>query len=189
MATASNGSDVPPGQELAVLGGGCFWCLEACYQQLKGVSKVVSGYAGGHVDNPTYQQVCGKQTGHAEVVAITFDPKVITFKDLLDVFFTIHDPTTPNRQGADVGPQYRSIIMYTSEQQKETAKQAMEEVNKEGLYPNPVVTELVPLEKLWAGEDYHQNYYKLNPNQGYCRAVVAPKVSKFRSKYMSKLMA
>lgn len=173
---------------MAILGGGCFWCLEACYQQLKGVSSVVSGYAGGHVDNPTYQQVCGKQTGHAEVVAITFDPKEVSYKELLEVFFMIHDPTTPNRQGADVGPQYRSIIMYTNEQQKEIAQQVMAEVTKEQLYPSPLVTELEPLTKLWPAEDYHQNYYNLNPNQGYCRAVVAPKVSKFRSKYMSKLL-
>lgn len=177
------------GEELAVLGGGCFWCLEACYQQLKGVSKVVSGYAGGHVDNPTYEQVCGKQTGHAEVVAITYNPNIITFKDLLDVFFTLHDPTTPNRQGADVGPQYRSIILYTNEQQKQVAEQVIAEVTAEKLYPNPIVTEVVPLTKLWPGEQYHQNYYNDNPNQGYCRMVVGPKVAKFRSKYLSKLMA
>lgn len=176
-----------------MLGGGCFWCLEACYQQLKGVSSVVSGYAGGHVENPTYNQICGKGTGHAEVVAVTFDPSVITFRDLLDVFFTIHDPTTPNSQGADVGPQYRSIILYTSEEQKKVAEEAMAEVAQQGLYPNPLVTELLPLgsgaDRFWGGEDYHQNYYAENPRQGYCRAVVAPKVAKFRSKYMSKLLA
>jgi peptide-methionine (S)-S-oxide reductase len=177
------------GEELAVLGGGCFWCLEACYQQLKGVSKVISGYAGGPEQNPTYEQVCGKGTGHAEVVAITFNPSVITFKDLLDVFFTIHDPTTPNRQGADVGPQYRSIILYTNDTQKQTAQQAIAEANAEQLYPNPIVTEVVPLTKFWPGEAYHQNYYNDNPSQGYCRMVVGPKVAKFRSKYMAKLMA
>lgn len=178
----------PAGSEVAILGGGCFWCLEACYQQLKGVSKVVSGYAGGHVDNPTYEQVCGKGTGHAEVVAITYDPAVVTFKDLLEVFFTIHDPTTPNRQGNDVGPQYRSIILYTNEEQKQVAEEVMQQITSDKWYSAPLVTELVPLEKLWPGEKYHQNYYNDNPNQGYCRVVVAPKVAKFRSKFMAKLL-
>eukprot|EP00775_Hariotina_reticulata_P010670 gene10670-10829_t len=152
MAAAPEGITIPAGQAVAVLGGGCFWCLEACYQQLKGVSKVVSGYAGGHVDNPTYEQVCGKKTGHAEVIAITYDPASVSFKDLLEVFFTIHDPTTKDRQGNDAGPQYRSIILYTDEEQKKVAEEVMAEVTAEKLYPNPLVTELVPLTRFWPGE-------------------------------------
>jgi len=182
------GVDGPAGSEVAVLGGGCFWCLEACYQQLRGVSKVVSGYAGGHVDNPTYEQVCAKKTGHAEVVAVYYDPAVVTFKELLEIFFTIHDPTTPNRQGNDVGPQYRSIILYTSEDQKAVAEEVMAEVTNGKWYSDPLVTELVPLERLWNGEGYHQNYYNDNPNQGYCKVVVGPKVAKFRSKFFQKLV-
>ncbi len=173
--------------EIATLGGGCFWCLEAVYEQLKGVQKVVSGYAGGHVPNPTYEQVCTATTGHAEVVQITYDPAVITYQDLLDVFFTIHNPTTPNRQGADVGPQYRSVIFYHSPEQKAIAEQAIANVDATGVWNAPIVTEVAPLEKFYPAEDYHQGYFRANPNQGYCRVVIAPKVSKFRKEHLERL--
>ena len=177
------------GKEIATLAGGCFWCLEAVYDQLQGVTDVVSGYAGGHVPNPTYEQVCGKMTGHAEVVQITFDPDVVTFGDLLDVFFTIHDPTTLNRQGNDVGPQYRSAIFYHSEAQKQAAQEKIAQLEQEGLWDNPIVTEVTALDTFYPAEDYHQEYFANNPNQGYCRVVVAPKVAKFRKKYMERLKA
>lgn len=173
--------------EIATLGGGCFWCLEAVYDQLKGVQDVVSGYAGGHLDNPTYQQVCTGATGHAEVVQITFDPAVITYRDLLDVFFTIHDPTTLNRQGADVGPQYRSVIFYHSPEQKAIAEQTIREFDQAGLWSNPIVTQVAPFEKFYPAEDYHQEYFARNPQQGYCRVVIAPKVAKFRQKFFRRL--
>jgi len=173
--------------EVATLAGGCFWCLEAVYEQLQGVVSVVSGYAGGHVPNPTYEQVCGGRTGHAEVVQITYDPGTISYRELLEVFFTIHDPTTLNRQGADVGPQYRSAIFYHDEAQRETAEQVMEEIEKEGIWDDPIVTELAPLDAFYRAEDHHQEYYRRNPYQGYCRVVIAPKVAKFRKRYMDKL--
>lgn len=173
--------------ETTTLGGGCFWCLEAVYDQLNGVTDVVSGYAGGQVDNPTYKQVCSGTTGHAEVVQVTFDPNVITFDDILAVFFTIHDPTTLNRQGADVGTQYRSAIFYHSPEQKAAAEAAILRVNAEGLWPNPVVTQIAPLERFYPAEDYHQEYFENNPNAGYCRVVIAPKVAKFRKAYLEKL--
>ncbi|MDJ0755839.1 MAG: peptide-methionine (S)-S-oxide reductase MsrA [Ardenticatenaceae bacterium] len=175
--------------EVATLGGGCFWCLEAVYVELKGVQKVVSGYSGGHVPNPTYEQVCGKQTGHAEVVQVHYDPEEVSFKELLEVFFTIHDPTTPNRQGADVGPQYRSVIYYHDQDQKEVSEQVMAEVTAENIWGAPLVTELEPLDIFYPAEAYHQDYYARNPYQGYCRVVIAPKVAKFRQKYVSKLKA
>lgn len=175
--------------EMATLAGGCFWCLEAVYQQLKGVEKVVSGYAGGHVANPSYQAVCSGTTGHAEVVQITYNPDIVTYKDLLDVFFTIHDPTTLNRQGNDVGTQYRSAIYYHTPQQKQIAEQTIKDVTAEGVWDNPIVTEVEPLDVFYPAEDYHQNYYVDNPNQGYCRVVIAPKVAKFRQKYLAKLKA
>ncbi len=175
--------------QTATLAGGCFWCLEAVYQELKGVQKVVSGYAGGHVVNPTYEQVCGKQTGHAEVVQIDFDADVVTFSDLLDVFFTIHDPTTLNRQGNDVGPQYRSAIYFHDDEQKRLAEEKIAAITAEGLWPNPIVTEVTALDVFYPAEDYHQNYFKRNPFQGYCMAVVAPKVAKFRKLYTEKLKA
>lgn len=175
--------------KVATLGGGCFWCLEAVYVELKGIKKVVSGYAGGHVPNPTYEQVCGKQTGHAEVVQVHYDPAEVSFKELLEVFFTIHDPTTPNRQGADVGPQYRSVIYYHNEDQKEVSEQVMAEVTAENIWGAPLVTELEPLDIFYPAEAYHQDYYARNPYQGYCRVVIAPKVAKFRQKYVSKLKA
>jgi peptide-methionine (S)-S-oxide reductase len=176
-----------PEHETATLGGGCFWCLEAVYKDLKGVERVVSGYAGGQVLNPTYEQVCGGRTGHAEVVQITYDPAVVSYRDLLNVFFTIHDPTTKDRQGADVGPQYRSIILYHSPEQKADAERAIAEQREKGIWSAPIVTEVVPLEKFWPGEDYHQDYYERNPRQGYCQIVIAPKVAKFRKQYLERL--
>jgi peptide-methionine (S)-S-oxide reductase len=172
--------------ETATLGGGCFWCLEAVYKDLKGVERVVSGYAGGQVENPTYEQVCGGRTGHAEVVQITYDPKVVSYRDLLNVFFTIHDPTTKDRQGADIGPQYRSIILYHSPEQKAEAERAIAEQGK-GLWSAPIVTEVVPLGKFWPGEEYHQDYFERNPRQRYCQIVIAPKVAKFRKQYLERL--
>ncbi len=171
----------------ATLGGGCFWCLEAVYDQLKGVQEVTSGYSGGHVKNPTYEAVCDGTTGHAEVVQVKFDPKAISFREILEVFFTIHDPTTLNRQGGDVGTQYRSAIYYHSPQQKKTADEVMAWLAKEKVWRNPVVTELTPLKEFYAAEDYHQRYYERNPSAGYCRVVIAPKVSKFRQRFISKL--
>lgn len=173
--------------EIATLGGGCFWCLEAVYQQLTGVQGVVSGYAGGHVANPTYRAVCNETTGHAEVVQITYDPQVVTFKDLLNVFFTIHDPTTLNRQGNDVGTQYRSAIYTHSPEQKVIAEQAIAEAS--ALWDKPIVTEVTPIDVFYPGEDYHQNYFINNPSQGYCRAIIAPKVAKFRKQYLTQLKA
>lgn len=174
-------------REVATLAGGCFWCLEAVYNQLRGVLSVESGYAGGHIPNPTYQQVCMGSTGHAEVVQITFDPSVITFRDLLEVFFTIHDPTTLNRQGADVGTQYRSAIFYHTPEQKETADQIIAEMNAEKVWDAPIVTEVAPVEDFYKAEDYHQEYYQNNSSQPYCQVVIAPKVAKFRQKYFEKL--
>jgi peptide-methionine (S)-S-oxide reductase len=173
--------------EKTTLGGGCFWCLEAVYDELKGVTDVVSGYSGGHVPNPSYEQVCSKNTGHAEVVQVTYDPDVVSFADLLDVFFTIHDPTTLNRQGADVGPQYRSAIYYHSPEQKATAEAKIAEYNGLNLWPDPIVTEVTPLDIFYPAEDYHQEYYARNPHQGYCMMVIAPKVGKFRKKYFEQL--
>lgn len=170
----------PPATALATLGGGCFWCVEAQYKMLPGVLKVVSGYAGGHVENPTYEQVCEKNTGHAEVVQIEFDPAKVTYKEIVDIFWDAHDPTTLNRQGNDVGPQYRSIILYHDEAQKKTAEESKAAAQKK--WKEPIVTEVVPLKKFYPAEDYHQNYAKENPYQGYVRAVVAPKVEKFKHK-------
>lgn len=167
--------------ELATLGGGCFWCLEACYLGLRGVSAVMSGYAGGHLDNPSYEAVCGKKTGHAEVVQISFDPAQISYEDLLRVFFTIHDPTTKDRQGHDVGPQYRSIILTHNDGQKAAAQKIIAEIAAEGIWRDHIVTELVPLTKFWPAEDYHQDYFAKNPEAGYCRFVIAPKVDKLKS--------
>ncbi|HEV2798990.1 MAG TPA: peptide-methionine (S)-S-oxide reductase MsrA [Pyrinomonadaceae bacterium] len=174
-------------EELATLAGGCFWCLEAVYADLRGVARVVSGYSGGHASNPTYREVCDGTTGHAEVVQITFDPQVVSYRELLEVFFTIHDPTTLNRQGGDVGTQYRSAIFYHTNAQRETAEQVIAELGAAGIWDAPIVTELVSFEIFYPAEDYHQEYFQNNPNQPYCRAVVAPKVSKFRQKYLEKL--
>lgn len=174
-------------KEQATLGGGCFWCLEAVYDQLKGVESVESGYSGGHVENPTYRQVCNKTTGHAEVVRVTFDNEVLSFAELLDVFFTIHDPTTLNRQGNDVGPQYRSAIFYHSDEQKATSEAKIAEFNAADIWDNDIVTEVAPLTNYYEAEDYHQEYFENNPNAGYCRVVVAPKVAKFRKKFTDRL--
>jgi peptide-methionine (S)-S-oxide reductase len=172
---------------LATFGGGCFWCLEAVFEQVKGVERVVSGYAAGQTDNPTYKQVCSETTGHAEVVQISFDPAVVSYRTLLDIFFTIHDPTTLNRQGNDRGTQYRSIILYHDEAQKKTAEEAMQAVAQSGEWSAPLVTELEPLQKFWPGEDYHQGYFRGNEYQPYCQFVVAPKVQKFRDKFAALL--
>jgi methionine-S-sulfoxide reductase len=173
--------------EVATLAGGCFWCLEAVYLELNGVQKVVSGYAGGKVLNPTYQQVCSGNTGHAEVVQITYDPAVVSYEDLLKVFFTIHDPTTLNRQGYDVGTQYRSAIFFHNAEQKAIAENIIGEISAAKIWDDPIVTEVTALDKFYAAEDYHQNYYANNPTQGYCRAVVAPKVVKFRKLFSESL--
>jgi peptide-methionine (S)-S-oxide reductase len=176
-----------PGMEVATLGGGCFWCLDAVFRDLRGVAQVHSGYAGGHVPNPTYEQVCGKQTGHAEVVQVAFDPKEISYADLLRVFFTIHDPTTKDRQGNDIGPQYRSVILYHSPEQQAVASAVMAEIAAAGVWGAPLVTELVPFDRYWPGEAEHQDYFTHNPWSGYCRVVVAPKVAKFRKLYADRL--
>ncbi len=177
-------------QEMATLAGGCFWCLEAVYDELRGISAVVSGYTGGHVENPTYQQVCGKGTGHAEAVRITFDPSIIRYEDLLNVFFTIHDPTQLNRQGNDVGPQYRSAIFYHDTQQKATAEAVIARITAEKLWGDqPVVTEVAPAETFYDAEDYHQSYYANNSMQPYCLVVVAPKVKKARKVFTEMLKA
>jgi peptide-methionine (S)-S-oxide reductase len=173
--------------EVATLGGGCFWCLDAAYQQLKGIQSVVSGYAGGTNANPTYKQVCSGTTGHAEVVQIRYDPSTISYRDLLDVFFTIHDPTTLNRQGADVGTQYRSVIFYHNEAQKAIAEQTIAELSERRIWDDPIVTELSPLPTFYTAEDYHQDYYRNNSLQPYCQFVVRPKVAKVRKEYMERL--
>jgi peptide-methionine (S)-S-oxide reductase len=173
--------------ELATLAGGCFWCLEAVFEQLKGVEKVESGYAGGQVPNPSYRQVCTGTTGHAEVVQLTFDPQTVTYRDLLGVFFTIHDPTTLNRQGADVGEQYRSAIFYHSPEQKAAAEQVIQEMTAAGVWSAPIVTELSPYSRFYKAEDYHQEYFRNNQAQPYCQVVIAPKVSKFRKQYFDRL--
>jgi peptide-methionine (S)-S-oxide reductase len=173
--------------EIATLAGGCFWCLEAVYDELKGVVDVVSGYSGGQAVNPSYEALCTGETGHAETVQVTFDPQVITFRELLEVFFTIHDPTTLNRRGADVGTQYRSAIFYHNPEQKATAEQVIHELELGKIWGKPVVTELVPFSVFYPAEAYHQEYFKRNPYQGYCTAVIAPKLAKFRNKYLEKL--
>ena len=173
--------------EMADLGGGCFWCLEAVYDELQGVQQVVSGYEGGHVQNPSYNAVCGGNTGHAEVVRVTFDPAVVSYEDILRVFFTIHDPTTLNRQGADAGTQYRSVIFYHDEAQKETAEKLMAELDAEGIWSNPIVTAVEPAQAFYPAEDYHQDYYANNSYQPYCQVVINPKLAKFRQKYGARL--
>ena len=176
-----------PQREVATLAGGCFWCLEAAFQDLRGVERVQSGYAGGRVANPSYEQVCTGTTGHAEVVQITFDPRVVSFDDLLHVFFTIHDPTTLNRQGADVGTQYRSAIYYHAPEQRAAAERVIAELQREHVWDDAIVTELKPLESFYPAEEYHRDYFRRNPNQGYCSAVIAPKVAKVRKLFLDKL--
>jgi peptide-methionine (S)-S-oxide reductase len=173
--------------QTATLAGGCFWCLEAVYDELKGVHSVESGYAGGHVDNPSYRAVCTGTTGHAEVVQIHFDPSVVSYRDLLNVFFTIHDPTTLNRQGADVGTQYRSAIFYHDEEQKKIAEEVIKDMNAQKIWDRPIVTEVTKFDKFYMAEDYHQEYFAKNPYQPYCQVVVAPKVGKFRKHFLEML--
>jgi len=169
--------------EIVTLAGGCFWCLEAVYEQMKGVTRVQSGYMGGSVERPTYQQVCGGRTGHAEVVQVEFDPEVIALGDLLDVFFSIHDPTTLNRQGNDIGTQYRSAIFYHNEEQRHIAEETIRKLEAEKAFPDPIVTEIQPAGAFWPAEDYHSEYFRRNGDQPYCTFVVAPKVAKFRKKF------
>lgn len=176
-------------EETIVLGGGCFWCIEAVLADLKGVEEIESGYAGGSVANPTYEQVCSGQTGHAEVVKVTFNPQIISLHDLLTIFFTLHDPTTLNRQGADVGEQYRSVIFYKDEKQRQVAEQVMTEIEAQAIWEDPLVTRLEPLEKFYPAEEYHQRYYARNASQGYCQIVIAPKVAKLRKLFNEKLQA
>ena len=185
-ATPSN-EGAAPAREVATLGGGCFWCLEAVFQELRGVEKVESGYSGGHVADPTYRQVCGGDTGHAEVVQITFDPSVISYRDLLDVFFALHNPTTRNRQGFDFGTQYRSVIFYHSPEQQRVAEEVIAQGNATGAWGRPAVTQVVPFEKFYRAEDYHQNYFRDNPEQRYCRWTIAPKVAKLRQHFADRL--
>jgi len=173
--------------EIATLGGGCFWCLEAVYNEVKGVTSVVSGYAGGAAKNPSYEAVCSGATGHAEVVQITFDPKEVAYRDLLEIFFTIHDPTTLNRQGHDVGTQYRSVIFCHDDTQKETATNVVTELDQAGLWRDPIVTQILPAPEFYPAENYHQRYFERNPGQGYCTMVVAPKVAKFRKQHLERL--
>jgi peptide-methionine (S)-S-oxide reductase len=175
------------GLEVATLGGGCFWCLEAVFEQVQGVEHVVSGYTGGKLPDPNYHLVCTGATGHAEVVQVTFDPAAISYRDLLDIFFAIHDPTTLNRQGADVGTQYRSAIFYHSPEQKRIAEERIAELNAAQIWRSPIVTEVVPVPKFYPAEDYHQGYFQNHPEQGYCQMVVAPKVAKLRQKFTEKL--
>ena len=173
--------------QTATLAGGCFWCLEAVYDEVKGVHSVESGYAGGHMDNPTYREVCNGNTGHAEVVQVHFDPNIVSYRDLLNVFFAIHDPTTLNRQGADVGTQYRSAIFYHDEEQKKVAEELLKDLNAQKIWDKPLVTEVSKLDKFYVAEAYHQEYYARNSYQPYCMAVVAPKVSKFRKHFLELL--
>ena len=173
--------------QTATLAGGCFWCLEAVYDEIKGVHGVESGYAGGYTENPTYREVCGGDTGHAEVVQVHFDPSVVSYRDLLNVFFAIHDPTTLNRQGADVGTQYRSAIFYHDDEQKKIAEQLIRDLNAQKIWDRPIVTEVTRLDKFYMAEDYHQEYFARNPYQPYCMAVVSPKVSKFRKHFIEML--
>ena len=176
-------------REVTTLAGGCFWCIEAVFRDLRGVESVVSGYSGGHVENPSYEEVCGKETGHAEVVQLTFDPSEVSFREILQVFFTVHDPTTLNRQGGDIGPQYRSAIFYHSDEQKRVAEEVIAEMHRDGVWSDPIVTEVAPFQNFFPAETYHTDYFANNPNQPYCQVVVAPKVAKFRKKFMDRLKA
>ncbi len=187
MTDGSNAGPAPA--EVATLAGGCFWCLDAAFRQLRGVQAVVSGYTGGRVPRPSYEAVCTGQTGHAEAVEIHFDPRVIAYRDLLEVFFTLHDPTTLNRQGADVGTQYRSAIFYHTPEQRQTAAAVIRDLSASGAWKAPIVTEVAPAGEFYAAEDYHQDYYAHNPSQGYCRVVVAPKLAKLRQKHLDKVRA
>jgi peptide-methionine (S)-S-oxide reductase len=183
----TNESIANAASELATLGGGCFWCLEAVFEQLRGVVNVESGYCGGSTPNPTYMQVCAGNTGHAEVVQITFDPRIISYREILEVFFAFHDPTTPNRQGADIGTQYRSVIFYHSSEQKQIAEAVIAEFNAAKMWNRAIVTEVLPFEVFYRAEGYHQGYFRANPDQPYCQSVVAPKVAKLRKHFLAKL--
>lgn len=174
-------------REVATLGGGCFWCLEAVFDDVEGVEKVVSGYSGGEKENPTYEEVCTGETGHAEVVQITFDPEVISYRELLGIFFDIHDPTTLNRQGADVGTQYRSVILYHSDEQRQVAEEVIGQLEASGRWSSPIVTQVEPFKAFYPAEDYHHRYFERNPLQPYCRMVIAPKVAKFRKAHAHRL--
>ncbi len=185
--TQTTSTQPPAGKEIATLGGGCFWCLEAVFDGLQGVESVESGYTGGKVANPTYKQVCSGDTDHAEVVRVTFDPKVISFREILEVFFAIHDPTTLNRQGNDAGTQYRSAMFYHSSEQKAVAERLIAELTAEKVFGDPIVTEVAPAQTFYVAEGYHQEYFANNSNQPYCQAVVAPKVAKFRKKFATKV--
>lgn len=176
-------------EQTITLGGGCFWCIEAVLRDLRGVNEVISGYAGGHVANPTYEQVCREDTGHAEVVQVHFDPDVIKLHDILTIFFTLHDPTTLNRQGNDVGEQYRSVVFYSTPEQREIAQKVMQEIADRGIWEDPLVTQLQPLETFYPAEDYHQRYFERNENQAYCQFIIAPKVAKLRKEFHDKLKA
>lgn len=173
--------------EVATLGSGCFWCTEAFFLRVKGIESVVSGYSGGKVKNPTYREVCSGLTGHAEVIQVKFDPALISYSEVLEIFWNTHDPTTLNKQGADEGTQYRSVVFYHSESQKQTAEDYKKQLDKSGAYKNPIVTEISPFTVFYPAEDYHQNYYALNPNQGYCQYVIRPKIEKFNKQYAAKL--
>ena len=174
-------------QELATFGGGCFWCIEAVFERLEGVSKVESGYAGGTKANPTYEDVCTGRTGHAEVIQVTFDPEVMSYRELIELFFAFHDPTTLNRQGPDSGTQYRSIILTSSDEQKQTVEAVIRELTEAKAFRDPIVTQVVPLEHFYAAEEYHQGFFRKNPNQGYCRAMIPPKLAKLRQKYAERM--
>ena len=176
-------------KEVATLGGGCFWCLEAVYQELRGVEKVESGYSGGDVPDPTYRAVCSGTTGHAEVVQVTFDPEMISYKDILEVYFSIHDPTTLNRQGADVGTQYRSVVYYHDDEQRRVAEAVISDLEAEGIWKDPIVTEVTPMDEFYIAEDYHQDYFRNNGYQPYCQVIIAPKVAKFRKQHLERLKA
>jgi peptide-methionine (S)-S-oxide reductase len=180
-------SQTAAGKEIATLGGGCFWCLEAVFDDLEGVEEVVSGYGGGSIADPTYRQVCSGTTGHAELVRVTFDPNVVSFKQILEVFFTIHDPTTLNRQGNDVGTQYRSVIFYHSPEQQAIARHTIAEIDQLKIWDGPIVTQLAPAPAFYPAEDYHQEYFRNNGEQPYCQIVIAPKVAKFRRKYLAQI--
>ena len=181
--------DASPATEVATLGGGCFWCLEAVFEELRGVQGVVSGYSGGAVPDPTYEQVCTGTTGHAEVVQVTFDPAVVSFREILEVYFSIHDPTTLNRQGADVGTQYRSVVFYHTPEQKRIAEEVIAELEEAGVWEDPIVTEVTPSSAFYDAENYHQEYFRRNQRQPYCQVVVAPKVAKFRKQHLDRLKA
>jgi len=175
------------GKEIATLGGGCFWCMEAVFNELKGIEKIESGYSGGTVENPNYEQVCTGKTGHAEVIQTICDPKVISYNEILHIFFSMHDPTTPNRQGADIGTQYRSIIFYHNNSQKEIAEQVIDDIENSKIFNTSIVTQLEPFKEFYRAEDYHQEYYKKNSNRPYCKIVITPKLSKIRKKYFKNL--